>query len=67
MSESIPHVITQNDDDIDKFNMMNHQFLTYETYLDSGNTLTAILQFVRRGEFMQRVSNNPNIHLNVIF
>ena len=37
--------------------------MTYETYLDSGNTLTAILQFVRRGEFMQRVSNNPSVDI----
>ena len=37
--------------------------MTYETYLDSGNTLTAILQFVRRGEFMQRVSNNPGVDI----
>ena len=37
--------------------------MTYETYLDSGNTLTAILQFVRRGEFMQRVSNNQFVDI----
>ena len=37
--------------------------MTYETYLDSGNTLTAILQFVRMGEFMQRVSNNPGVDI----
>ena len=31
----------------------------YETDLPSGNYLTAILQYVKRGKFMQRVSNNP--------
>ena len=30
----------------------------YETDLPSGNYLTAILQYVKRGKFMQRVSNN---------
>ena len=33
--------------------------LTYETVLSSGNTLTTIFQFIKRSEFMQRVSNNP--------
>ena len=32
---------------------------TYETVLPSGNELISVFQFVRRGEFMQRVSNNP--------
>jgi len=32
---------------------------TYETDLPSGNSLTAIVQYVKRGKFMQRVSNNP--------
>jgi len=31
----------------------------YETDLPSGNYLTAIVQYVKRGKFMQRVSNNP--------
>ncbi len=31
----------------------------YETDLPSGNYLTAILQYVKRGKFMQRVNNNP--------
>ncbi len=31
----------------------------YETDLPSGNSLTAIVQYVKRGKFMQRVSNNP--------
>ena len=31
----------------------------YETNLPSGNTLTTVAQYVRRGEFQQRVSNNP--------
>ena len=30
----------------------------YETDLPSGNYLTAVLQYVKRGSFMQRVSNN---------
>ena len=33
--------------------------LIYETGLASGNDLTAILQVIKRGDFMQRVSNNP--------
>jgi iron complex outermembrane receptor protein len=33
--------------------------LIYETGLASGNDLTAILQIIKRGDFMQRVSNNP--------
>jgi len=33
--------------------------LVYETDLASGNSLTAIMQYVKRGEFEQRVSNNP--------
>ena len=33
--------------------------LMYETDLPSGNYLTAMLQYVKRGKFMQRVSNNP--------
>ena len=33
--------------------------LTYEGELASGNPINVILQFIRRGEFMQRVSNNP--------
>ncbi len=32
---------------------------TYETVLSSGNGLTAIFQYIKRSEFMQRVSNNP--------
>ena len=32
---------------------------THETVLSSGNELKTVFQFVRRGEFMQRVSNNP--------
>ena len=32
---------------------------TYETVSSSGNEITTVFQFVRRGEFMQRVSNNP--------
>lgn len=32
---------------------------THETVLSSGNGLKTVFQFVRRGEFMQRVSNNP--------
>ena len=32
--------------------------LMYETDLPSGNYLTAMLQYVKRGKFMQRVSNN---------
>ena len=33
--------------------------LIYETELDSGGYFTGTLQFTRRGEFQQRVSNNP--------
>ena len=33
--------------------------LTYETALSSGNEITTVFQIIRRGEFMQRVSNNP--------
>ena len=33
--------------------------LKYETNLASGNSLTTILQYVKRGDFQQRVSNNP--------
>ncbi len=33
--------------------------LTYDTVSSSGNEITTVFQFVRRGEFMQRVSNNP--------
>ena len=33
--------------------------LTYETVLSSGNEITTVFQLIRRGEFMQRVSNNP--------
>ena len=33
--------------------------MIYETVLSSGNSLTSVLQFVKRGEFMQRVNNNP--------
>tara|TARA_B100001093_G_scaffold515000_2_gene590329 strand:- start:74 stop:2386 length:2313 start_codon:yes stop_codon:yes gene_type:complete len=35
--------------------------LVYETDLSSGNTMTAILQYVKRGKFEQRVSNNPAV------
>ncbi len=35
--------------------------LTYEGELASGNPINVILQFVRRGEFMQRVSNNSSV------
>ena len=33
--------------------------LIYEAGLPSGNELTAIFQIIKRGSFMQRVSNNP--------
>jgi iron complex outermembrane receptor protein len=33
--------------------------LVYETELASGNSMTAVMQYVKRGEFEQRVSNNP--------
>ena len=32
--------------------------LTYETTLESGNEFSSIVQFIRRGDFEQRVSNN---------
>jgi iron complex outermembrane receptor protein len=32
--------------------------LTYETVLASGSLLTGIMQYVQRGDFQQRVSNN---------
>mgnify|MGYP002011820335 CR=1 FL=1 len=35
--------------------------LVYETELASGNNMTAIMQYVKRGEFEQRVSNNPAV------
>ena len=35
--------------------------LKYETNLPSGNSLTTIAQYVKRGEFQQRVSNNPTV------
>ena len=35
--------------------------LVYETDLASGNYMTAILQYVKRGKFEQRVSNNPAV------
>ena len=35
--------------------------LTYEGELASGNPINVILQFIKRGEFMQRVSNNPSV------
>jgi len=33
--------------------------LKYETNLSSGRSLQTILQFIKRGDFQQRVSNNP--------
>tara|TARA_B100000925_G_scaffold281726_1_gene253805 strand:- start:79 stop:1299 length:1221 start_codon:yes stop_codon:yes gene_type:complete len=33
--------------------------IKHETNLSSGKTLTTVVQYVRRGEFQQRVSNNP--------
>ena len=33
--------------------------LIYETNLQSGNSLTTLVQYVKRGDFQQRVSNNP--------
>jgi len=33
--------------------------IKHETNLPSGNTLTTTAQYVKRGEFQQRVSNNP--------
>ena len=35
--------------------------MTYETVLSSGNSLTSVFQFIKRGEFMQRVNNNPSV------
>ncbi len=35
--------------------------MTYETELSSGNSLTSVFQFVKRGEFMQRGNNNPSV------
>ncbi len=35
--------------------------MVYETELSSGRLLTAILQYVHRGEFQQRVSNNSAV------
>ena len=35
--------------------------ITYETELSSGNSLTSVFQFVKRGEFMQRVNNNSSV------
>ena len=37
--------------------------MTYETELSSGNSLTSVFQFVKRGEFMQRVNNNPSVDI----
>ena len=33
--------------------------LKYQTNLQSGNTLQTVAQFIKRGDFQQRVSNNP--------
>ena len=33
--------------------------LTYETVLKSGTQFSGIMQYVKRGEFQQRVNNNP--------
>ena len=33
--------------------------MTYESVLSSGTEFTGVIQYVRRGEFQQRVSNNP--------
>ena len=35
--------------------------LVYETELASGNSMKAIMQYVKRGKFEQRVSNNPAV------
>ena len=35
--------------------------MTYETELPSGNSLTSVFQFIKRGEFMQRVNNNLSV------
>jgi iron complex outermembrane receptor protein len=37
--------------------------MTYETELSSGNSLTSVFQFVKRGQFMQRVNNNPSVDI----
>tara|TARA_B100001027_G_scaffold49040_1_gene32415 strand:+ start:1129 stop:3447 length:2319 start_codon:yes stop_codon:yes gene_type:complete len=37
--------------------------MTYETELSSGNSLTSVFQFIKRGEFMQRVNNNPSVDI----
>ena len=37
--------------------------MTYETELPSGNSLTSVFQYVKRGEFMQRVNNNPSVDI----
>ena len=34
---------------------------TYETSLSSGTLVTSIFQFIHRGDFQQRVSNNPAV------
>ena len=41
--------------------------LTYEGELASGNPINVILQFIRRGEFMQRVSNNPFVDTCLLY
>ena len=33
--------------------------LTYETMMSSGTQFTGIMQYIKRGEFQQRVNNNP--------
>ena len=35
--------------------------MTYETELSSGNSMTSVFQYVKRGEFMQRVNNNTSV------
>ena len=35
--------------------------LKHETNLASGNSLTTLVQYVKRGDFQQRVSNNPTV------
>ena len=37
--------------------------MTYETELPSGNSLTSVFQYVKRGEFMQRVNNNTSVDI----
>ena len=37
--------------------------MTYETELSSGNSMTSVFQFVKRGEFMQRVNNNTSVDI----